>query len=332
MRRRVKLYIKRVFITDENVDIIPKYLRFLRGIIDSEDLPLNISRETLQHNSTIEKIKASITKRVLSELSKKKDEDRETYQNFWNNFGAALKEGLCEAMSDHDKILEICLFKSALNDKNISLDEYIDNFKPGQNIIYYLSGENSEKLKNSPQIEGFISQGIDVLFFTDPVDDYWVHNVSKYKDFEIKSVTRSDIDTRKTEEKKEEEKNEDLDKVIVFFKDTLGEAVQDIKISRKLTSSPACLAVGEGAVDIRLERHLIEQKQLKKASAKILELNPTHPIILHIKNSLSKKLANEDNIKLVNLLFDQACISEGEPVRDPSIFCKQMNEFFERVF
>jgi molecular chaperone HtpG len=332
MRRRVKLYIKRVFITDENIDIIPKYLRFLRGIIDSEDLPLNISRETLQHNSTIEKIKAAITKRVLVELTKKKDEDRETYENFWNNFGAALKEGLCEAMSDHDKILEICLFKSALNNKNISLDEYIDNFKPGQNIIYYLSGEDAEKLKNSPQIEGFIKQGIDVLFFTDPVDDYWVHNVTKYKDFEIKSVTRSDIDIEKTEEKKEEEKNEDLDKVIEFFKETLGEAVQDIKISRKLTSSPTCLAVGEGAVDIRLERHLIEQKQLKKASAKILELNPTHPIILHIKNSLGKKASKEDNVKLVNLLFDQACISEGEPVRDTANFCKQMNEFIERVF
>ncbi len=332
MRRRVKLYIKRVFITDENIDIIPRYLRFLRGIVDSEDLPLNISRETLQHNSTIEKIKAAITKRVLSELSKKKEDDREGFENFWNNFGAALKEGLCEAMSDHDKILEICLFKSALTGKEISLDEYIDNFKPGQNIIYYLSGEDGERLKNSPQIEGFLKKGIDVLFFTDAVDDYWVHNVGKYKDFEIKSVTRSDIDIEKTEETKEEEKNEDLDKVIEFFKETLGDSIADVKISRKLTSSPACLAIGEGAVDIRLERHLIEQKQLKKAAAKILEINPTHPIILHIKGSLSKKASKDDNTKLVNLLFDQACINEGEPVRDPASFCKQMNEFIERVF
>ena len=334
MRRRVKLYIKRVFITDENVDIIPRYLRFLRGIVDSEDLPLNISRETLQHNSTIEKIKASITKRVLLELSKKKDDDRETYENFWNNFGAALKEGLCEAMSDHDKILDVCLFKSALNEKNISLDEYVDNFKPGQNIIYYLSGEDAEKLKNSPQIEGFLKQGIDVLFFTDPVDDYWVHNVGKFKDFELKSVTRSDIDIEKTEdsENKDEAKNEDFDALVGFFKETLGEVVADVKISRKLTSSPACLAVGEGACDIRLERHLIEQKQLKKAAAKILEINPIHPIILHIKDALKKKASKDDNVKLVNLLFDQACINEGEPVRDPSSFCKQMNEFIERVF
>ena len=336
-RRRVKLYIKRVFISDENIDIIPHYLRFIRGVVDSEDLPLNISRETLQHNATIEKIKAAITKRVLIELSKKKDDDREGYEIFWNNFGPALKEGLCEAMSDHDKILEVCLFKSALSGKNISLDEYIDNFKSGQNIIYYLSGEDAEKLKNSPQIEGFLKQGIDVLLFTDSVDDFWVQNVGKFKDFEIKSATRSDIDIEgKTDSNKDEAKkeveNKDFEALMKFFKDTLGEAVQDVKMSKKLTSSPACLAVGEGAIDIRMERFLIEQKQLPRASAKILELNSNHPIIIHIKDTLKKKDAKEDNAKLANLLFDQACITEGEPVRNPSNFCKQMNEFIERVF
>jgi molecular chaperone HtpG len=212
-RRRVKLYIKRVFISDENIDIVPHYLRFVRGVVDSEDLPLNISRETLQHNATIEKIKAAITKKCLSEMLKKLQEDREGYENFWNNFGAALKEGLCEAQVDHEKILEVCLFKSALNNKNITLDEYAANFKDGQNLIYYLSGEDAEKLKNSPQIEGFIKKGIDVLLFTDSVDDFWVHNVGKYKDFEIKSVTRADIDLandEKTEETEDKGDNNDL--------------------------------------------------------------------------------------------------------------------------
>ncbi len=330
-KRRVKLYIKRVFISDENIDIVPHYMRFVRGVVDSEDLPLNISRETLQHNSTLEKIKAAITKRVLSELLKKKEEDRPAYEIFWNNFGGALKEGLCEAMADHEKILETCLFKSTLHNKMISLDEYIANLKDGK-TIYYLSGEDPEKLKNSPQIEGFLNQGIDVLLFTDSVDDFWVNIAGKYKDFEIKSVTRSDIDLgAKDEEAKNEEPTTDNDALIKFFKETLGACVQDVKISKKLTSSPACLAVGEGAMDMRMERFLIEQKQLGKASAKILELNPEHQIICKIKNHLHDKAHMDNNVKLVNLLFDQACIVEGEPIRDPSSFCKQINEFIEMV-
>ncbi|EER22424.1 molecular chaperone HtpG, partial [Rickettsia endosymbiont of Ixodes scapularis] len=144
-KRRVKLYIKRVFISDENIDLIPSYLRFLRGVVDSEDLPLNISRESLQHNSVLEKIKNAITKKVLGELRKKKEESPEEYNKFWANFGGALKEGLCEATTDHEKLLEVCIFRSALHNKMISLDEYIANFKEGQNTIYYLSGDNPDK-------------------------------------------------------------------------------------------------------------------------------------------------------------------------------------------
>ncbi|CAF3077451.1 unnamed protein product, partial [Rotaria sp. Silwood2] len=174
-KRRVKLYIKRVFISDENIDLVPSYLRFLRGVVDSEDLPLNISRESLQHNKTLEKIKSAITTKVLGELKKKKDESIEEYSKFWSNFGAALKEGLCEATSDHDKLLEVCIFRSSLQEKMISLDEYISNFKDEQNTIYYLSGDNPAKLLSSPQIEGFLSKNIDVLLFTDTVDDFWVN-------------------------------------------------------------------------------------------------------------------------------------------------------------
>ena len=330
-KRRVKLYIKRVFITDENIDIIPQYLRFIRGVIDSEDLPLNISRETLQHNATMEKIKNAVTKRVLSELGKKKDEDRDTYEDFWDNFGAAFKEGLCEAMTDHEKLLEVSLFRSALHGKMISLDEYIANCKDDQKTIYYLSGEDAEKLKNSPQIEGFLNKGIDVLLFTDSVDDFWVNNISSYKEFEIKSVTRSDIDLgEKKEEKKEEEDKKDAQDLIGFVKQTLGATIKDVKISSKLTSSPACLAVDEKAMDIRMERFLIEQKQLFRSSAKILELNPHHKIVLYIKDNFQKKEKELECAKLVQFLFDQACIVEGEPLRDASAFCKLMNEFLEK--
>lgn len=333
-KRRVKLYIKRVFISDENIDLVPHYLRFVRGVVDSEDLPLNISRETLQHNSILEKIKSAITKKVLNELVKKQKDDRENYANFWNNFGPVLKEGLCEALVDHEKILDTCLFKSALHNKDLTLGEYIENFKAGQNNIYYLSGEDAEKLKNSPQIEGFLQKGIDVLLFTDSVDDFWVQNVGKFKDYEIKSVTRSDIELDSYSEKKEdkkEDKKSDHKELLDFFKEALGDLVKDVKISKKLTSSPSCLAIAEGAMDMRMERYLVEQKQLGSVSAKILELNPDHQIIKKIESNLGNKKSKEDNERLVHMLFDQACIIEGEPIRDPSNFCKQVNDFIERI-
>ncbi len=332
-KRRVKLYIKRVFISDENVDLIPSYLRFLRGVVDSEDLPLNISRESLQHNSTLEKIKAAITKRVLSELKKKKDESIEEYSKFWSNFGAALKEGLCEATSDHDKLLETCIFSSSLLSKMISLDYYISNFKEGQDTIYYLSGDDPAKLLSSPQIEGFLSKNIDVLLFTDTVDDFWVNVNSSYKGYAIKSVTRSDIDLEKSEQKTEDikEDNDEYAKLTEYFKEILGNLVKDVRISKKLTSSPACLAVGDGAMDIRMERFLIEQKQLMAASAKILELNPKNKIIEKINADIISNNKDSANEELVRLMYDQACILEGEPVNDTGGFAKRLNDIMQKA-
>nr|WP_016926634.1 molecular chaperone HtpG [Rickettsia conorii] len=334
-KRRVKLYIKRVFISDENIDLIPSYLRFLRGVVDSEDLPLNISRESLQHNSVLEKIKNAITKRVLGELRKKKEESPEEYNKFWANFGGALKEGLCEATTNHEKLLEVCIFRSALHNKMISLDEYIANFKEGQNTIYYLSGDNPDKLLSSPQIEGLLSKKIDVLLFTDTVDDFWVNVNSKYKEHAIKSATRSDIDVEQTTSQSEEKntdstKSDDKYKLLTdYFKETLGELVKEVKISKKLTSSPACLAVSDAAMDIRMERFLIEQKQIANASAKNLELNPKNKIIEKIFNDL--KANNKNNEELVNLIFDQACILEGEPVADTGAFSKRLNDIVQKA-
>lgn len=333
-RSRVKLYIKRVFITDENVEIIPSYMRFMRGVVDSEDLPLNISRETLQHNATIERIKQAITKRILSELNKKKEKDRTAYEAFWNHFGAVIKEGLCEASPHVEKIMEASLFWSCMHNKYISLDEYIANAKDDQKTIYYLSGENRDQLKHSPQIEGFLSKDIDVLLFTDSVDDFWVNVQHEYKDSAIKSVTRSDIDLDNTDakkdsdkDKKEESDNKNQD-LLIYFKEVLAEKVKDVKISKKLTSSPVCLAVADGAMDIRMERFLVEQKQLAKTTAKILEINIEHPIVQKIEKDItagSKESA--ENADLVMMLYDQACIIEGEPVIDAAEFCARMNKF-----
>ncbi|WP_375327018.1 molecular chaperone HtpG [Candidatus Tisiphia endosymbiont of Nemotelus uliginosus] len=334
-KRRVKLYIKRVFISDENIDLIPSYLRFLRGVVDSEDLPLNISRESLQHNKTLEKIKSAITNKVLGELKKKKNESIEEYSKFWSNFGSALKEGLCEATADHDKLLETCIFRSSVQDKMISLDDYISNFKEEQNTIYYLSGDDPAKLLSSPQIEGFLSKNIDVLLFTDTVDDFWVNVNSNYKGYAIKSVTSSDIDLEKenqpTEGMTEEKDNGEYAQLIEYFKGILGELVKEVRISKKLTLSPACLAVGDGAMGIRMERFLIEQKQLMSASAKILELNPKHKIIEKINSDITT--GNKDHMDeiLVKLIYDQACILEGEPVHDTGGFANRLNDIIQKT-
>ncbi|AIL65611.1 Chaperone protein HtpG [Rickettsiales bacterium Ac37b] len=342
---RVKLYVKRIFITEDNVNIVPAYLRFLRGVVDSEDLPLNVSRETLQHNNVLEKIRKSIIKRVLNELQKKMDNDRENYLEFWQNFGAVLKEGLCEGIDEYrENILSSCLFKSALTGNLISIDEYINNMKEGQeHIYYYLTGDdNSDNKQSLPQLEGFVKRGIDVLLLSDNVDDFWVNVTYKYKEKEFKSITRADLDLNKIKTDIEEDKsqnnetaiNEDEQKhLTTYFKDILGEAIKEAKISQKLVDSPVCLTVSEGSMDIRMEKFLLEQKQLKFASAKILEINPKNPIIVNISHDLNKthNQGSDMSKELVNLLYDQACIIEGENVKDTAAFCKRLNLLLQKI-
>ena len=316
-------------------------MRFLHGVVDSEDLPLNISRETLQHSHSLEKIRKAITKRVVNELKIKLEKDSENYQEFWNNFGAVLKEGLCESLplDEKEKLLEICLFRSALHDKQISLAEYIDSMKEGQESIFYLSADSIEKAKNSPQLEGFLKHGIDVLFFVDTVDDFWVNVMHSYKEKEMKSVTRSGIELDKILKPKKEEEDENKtqevltnkdQELIDYFKKVLGATIMDAKVSGKLVESPVCLAVAEGAMDIRMERFLKDQKQLGASFAKILEINIDHPIITKISDAISREDFSFSE-ELVLALFDQACIIEGEPVKDMSAFSRRMNNLLARV-
>ncbi|MBN8827766.1 MAG: molecular chaperone HtpG [Sphingobacteriia bacterium] len=331
---RVKLYIKKVFIT-EQVELIPAYLRFLRGVVDSQDLPLNISRETLQHNAVLEKIKRAIIKRVLSELKKKAENNLEEYKAFWENFGAVLKEGLCEGGEFRDDILEVCRFNSTHdNEQTVSLADYISRMKEGQNTIYYLTGDSLESLRKSPQLEGFVSRGIEVLLFNDHVDEFWVNVVQEYKEKEIKSITRSEIDLENNNlseeaKKDEEDTKERFTKLTNHIKSLLGDSIKEVKLSKKLTESPTCLSVPEGAMDIRMERFLLEQKQLNSGSAKIFEINPKHDIINYLANKES--FGPEDDM-LIKILFDQACIVEGEPVNDASEFANFVTNVLKKAY
>jgi molecular chaperone HtpG len=334
---RVKLYVKKVFIS-EDLDLVPAWLRFLRGLIDSQDLPLNISRETLQHNLVLEKIKKSVVKKVLSELKKKALSSEEEYLKFWNNFGAVVKEGLCESHEFKDKILEICRFYSSKSpDKLISLAQYLDRCKIGQDKIYYVTGESIEKIKANPSLEAFTSKDIEVLFLTDTVDDFWVTTTNEYKEKDFQSITRSDIDLEKIgkekkaedEEEKEEIKdvtNSELDSLIVKIKTVLGDKVKDVKISKKLDSSPVCLAVDSASMDIRMERYLLEQKQILSGSAKILEINPNHKIIKTLNDKLNNSAVENEIADTIKTLFDQACIVEGEPIADIKDFSRRLNK------
>ncbi|MDF3047587.1 MAG: htpG [Candidatus Midichloriaceae bacterium] len=329
-KTRVKLYIKRVFITDDTVSLVPQYLRFLRGVVDSEDLPLNISRETIQHNQTLAKIRKSIIKKIFSELKAKAKDDPKDYAKFWGNFGEVLKEGLCEhALEEKEALLEICRFNTSNSDDLTSLDEYVERMAEDQTAIYFITGDDLQKLRSHPRLEGFTKRGIEVLLLSDYVDDFWVNVINQYKDKELKNISTADInldEIKKLDTKDEEPSsaNIDTEKLIAFFKSTLKENVKDVKVTSKLVDSPACLALPEGYMTMRMEKLLIEQKQLKSASSKILEINPKHFLMEKIDSLL--KAANDDKASdLVWLSYDQACILEGEKVSDPKAFIGRVN-------
>jgi molecular chaperone HtpG len=330
---RVKLYVKRVFISDENNKLVPEYLRFLRGVVDSEDLPLNISRETLQHNNIIHKIRTAITKRILGELKKKAEQDPAEFTKFWENFGATLKEGLCEgADANRELLMEVCHFKTTKSDdKLVTLDNYLKNMSADQDKIYYLAADSIEAAKNSPQLEGFLKKNIEVVLLTDPVDDFWVNVNHEYKTKELVSITRAGLDIDDSDKDKinktKKEPAQDVKDTIAYFKEILGDKVFDVVESKKLSDSPVCLTTQEGGMDMRMERFLIAQKQLIKATPKIMEINSDHNIIKFIgKNTNSDKARD-----LVELLFDEACIIEGETINDTNAFSKRFNNFLEKL-
>lgn len=333
-RRRVKLYVKRVFISDENVDLVPEYLRFMRGVIDSEDLPLNISRETLQDNPLMTKIRESVTGRVLKELAKKNAKQPEEYAEFWQHFGGVLKEGLCEGMAPREQILECCRFHST-HGGMVTLAEYAERMKDDQKGIYFIVGDSIEALEHSPQIEGFKKRGIEVLLLNDHVDDFWPTTTRKYKEHEFKSVVKHGADLGEmagakdadSDEKKDEVNTDSaaMDALTAYMKETLGDSVREVRVTHKLADSPVCLAVDEGDMDMRMERFLIDHKQLPQGTSKILEINPDHAIIKGLAEQVASEKMNVESEDRVHLLFDQARIAEGEALDNPSAFLRRMN-------
>ncbi len=323
---RLKLYVKRVFITDNCPELIPPYLRFLRGIIDSEDLPLNISREMLQNNPVVTKIRSSLVKRTISDLKKKLAKDRESYEKFWENFGPVLKEGIYEDFERKESILEISLFKNSKSGKLITLNEYIESMGKKQKDIYFMTGDNYENIINNPSLEGYKSRDINVLILDDPVDSFWTSSTPAYLEKNFKSVTRGADDLEKIDgEKKDSKENKSTEPLINLLKEKLKDKVKDVRISSRLTDSAVCLVSDEGAMDPQLEKILQQHNQLNQGlSLKVMEINPNHKLIKKL-SKISKdknKIGEVENISI--LLYEQSKILDGEKPSDPIEFSKKL--------
>ena len=324
-KNAVKLYVKRVLISDDVDGLMYPWLRFVRGVIDSADLPLNISRESLQYNPLIAKIRSAVTKRILSDLDKLSHDDEPGFIAFWGQFGAAIKEGLYDAPEHRDAIFKICRFYSSAEngEKLVSLKDYVERMGDEQKEIYYLSGENIEALKNSPQLEGFKSRGLEVLFFTDTIDDFWLQTASDYSDKPFKSITKGDIDLDDENEEDTIDSNDLTQSIAEILKDD----VETVKLSKRLTDSPVCLIAPESGVDMHMERVLKVHQNYAGETKPVLEINNDHTLI--------KKLETLDNgsdtfIDAAHLLFDQAKIAQGQPVKDASAFAKRLSSFMEK--
>jgi molecular chaperone HtpG len=331
----IRLYVKRVFITDEAENLVPAWLRFLRGVVDSEDLPLNVSREILQDNPMIARMRSAIVKRVLTELGKKAEKAPDEYKLFWDNFGPVIKEGLYEDFENREAIQKIARFHSTTGgDDLISLEDYVGRMKEGQDAIYYISGEGLDAVRRSPQLEGFAAKGIEVLLLTDAVDDFWIPSVGEYEGKPFKSATRAGADLDKISSEKDEDGKDVEDKsfdegkvdaLIAMFRLTLSDEVKDVRVSERLTDSAVCLVSDEGDMDLRIERMLKQHNQLEQSFKRILEINPRHPLVTSLAESVGKDGAGEKVEDAAWLLLDQARIIEGEQVPDPTAFSRRLN-------
>ena len=334
---RLKLYVKRVFITEDCEELVPPYLRFLKGVVDSEDLPLNISREMLQNNPLLGKIRAGIVKRTISELQKKAGSEPQSYLEFWEAFGAVLKEGLYEDAGQREPLLKLARFRTTAGEGWASLDDYLGRMKPGQEAIYTLSGEEAEALRKSPHLEGFRAKGVEVLLLTDPVDEFWIPAIGSYEGKPFRSVTRGSADLSKIEGAAAEAKPQEppapepeIDRLIALLKLALKDAVKDVRRSERLTDSAVVLVADEHDLDIHLERLLRQHRQLDHAAPRILEINPGHPLIRGMASAVKAGGKSEAVTETAWLLLDQARILDGEALSDPAGFARRLSRALER--
>ena len=326
-RPGVRLYVKRVFITDDEKELMPVYLRFVRGVIDSEDLPLNVSREILQQNRVLASIRSASVKKILGEIQQLAENNKEKFKQFIQEFNRPLKEGLYSDFANRDTLLEIIRFKSSEEEGFVSLVEYKERMKEDQKAIYYITGENEEMLRNSPLLEAYREKGIEVLIMDDEIDEIVIPSVGNYKDIELKSINRTGADEElKTEKDKDKEK--EVKPLLKKIKKALGDRVKDVVPSSRLSDSPSCIVADKDDPTVQMQ-HMMKamgQKELPEFTP-ILEINPNHPIVAKLKDSEDEALI--ENVSF--LLLDQAVLAEGAELKKPSDFVKRLNSVLERA-
>lgn len=331
----VDLYVRRVLIKHESEEVVPPYLRFVKGVVDCADLPLNVSRETLQHNPVLAKVKSNLTNRVLKTLEEMKSSDLDAYRKFFEEFGVYLKEGAATEWSTKDKerLADLLLFAStsAPAGESTTLDKYVAAMKADQKAIYYLVGESRQMLENSPYLEAFKARGEEVLLLTEPIDEYLVQSLTTYKDKPLKAADRGEVQADETDEQKKQA--ESLKPLVTAIKDKLGDAVADVRLTRRLKESAAVLVAEEGAMSPQMERLMAKMGrggEIPQAK-RVLEVNPDHPVVaklqsLHDRDALDSRIA-----AIGRLLYDQAVVAEGSKIEDPAGFAKRLNELIALV-
>ncbi len=328
-RRGVKLYVRRVFIMDDAEQLMPRYLRFVRGVVDSNDLPLNISREILQHNKIIDTIRATGVKKVLGLFEELVTEGK--YAEVWKTFGRVIKEGIIEDTQNRDKLAKLLRFASThtdTEDEDHSVDDYLGRMQEGQKDIYYQIADSFLTAKNSPHLEVFRKKGIEVLLLSDPVDEWFVTHLGEYEGKSLKSVSKGELDLGTLEDKDEKKRAEELagaqKELVARVKKSLDARVKEVRVTHRLTSSPACLVADEHGLGANLERLLKSAGQEVQAAPPILEINPSHPIVQRLGEEASGARFDD----WAQILFDQALLSEGGKLDDPAGFVHRLNEMF----
>lgn len=328
----LKLYVRRVFIMD-NAEVMPSYLRFVKGVIDSNDLPLNVSREILQGNRLVDKIKASSVKKVLQVLSKMAEKDVEQYNKFWDAFGKVIKEGPVEDQDNKEKLFELMRFATTADDKaeqRVSLKDYVARMKEGQKEIYYLTAESHAAAIGSPHLEFFRKKDIEVLLLSDRVDEWLLTSLTEFDGKQLKSVAKGELDLdgiEETEEEKQahEAQEKDFEAVVKQIKEALGDKVEDVRITHRLTDSPACVVAEDNAMSMHLQRMMAQAGQAMPAQKPVFEVNPEHPLVSQLKDE-------QDDARFAqwsNLLLEQALLTEGGQLDDPVSFVKRMNKLLQ---
>ena len=327
----VKLFVKRVFITEDEKELLPVYLRFVHGIIDSEDLPLNVSREILQQNRILNNIRSASVKKLLGEFKKLAETDKEKYETFITEYNRPLKEGLYSDYEHRDELLELIRFRTT-NEENTwtSLADYVQRMKEGQKAIYYITGGDEKALRQSPHLEAYKAKGFEVLIMPDEIDDIVIPSVGKYKDWELKAANRagSDEELSTDEEKKEaKQKEKDFKPIVEKIKTALGDAVKEVRLSKRLADSPSCIVVDENDPSLQMERMMRAMGQQLRGEVKpILEINAEHPILQRLKDTDDEALIADTAF----VLLDQALLLEGSTLKDTADFVKRLNKLLAR--